>query len=228
LHVQAAIIAAAGTFRSLVQPCPAGERFLLRQAAPDAPVFFQQFSFWRSGRNDVWEGSGSCGAGREPVVVFWVFLSDDGQSAALTRMWRYCCWSAWSQSLFENYAGCCGEGFWLWPRRQGRSIPAAGGNDRPNAGHGQKTRRPEGFQQKAVWLRCSSVEDPRGIWDFPSPAIFVYSAYFMVENFSSFNCSVRDPTGHPSTISNPILVILSILSKNLSPMTFFRDLSFSA
>jgi len=76
-----------------------------------------------------------------------------------------------TKSLFENYTRCCGEGFWLWPRRRGRSIPAAGGNDRANAGHGQKTRRPEGFQQKAVWLRCFSVEDPRGIWGFPSPAI---------------------------------------------------------
>ena len=48
----------------------------------------------------------------------------------------------------------CGEGFWLWPRRRGpsrtgqRSIPAAGCNDRANAGHGQKTRRPEGFRGK--------------------------------------------------------------------------------
>jgi hypothetical protein len=69
-----------------------------------------------------------------------------------------------SKSLFENYAGCCGEGFCPWPRRRGRSIPAAGCNDRANASHGQKTRRPAGFQQKAVWLCCSSVEDPPGIF----------------------------------------------------------------
>src|SRR5713101_6532592 len=53
-----------------------------------------------------------------------------------------------AESLFGNYEGCCGEGFWLWPRRRGRSIPAAGCDDRPNAGHGQKTRRPEGFRGK--------------------------------------------------------------------------------
>ena len=52
------------------------------------------------------------------------------------------------KSLFENYEGCCGEGFWLGPRRRGRRIPAAGCNDRANAGRGQKTRRPEGFRGK--------------------------------------------------------------------------------
>src|SRR5712692_9977842 len=53
-----------------------------------------------------------------------------------------------AESLFGNYEGCCGEGFWLWPRRRGRSIPAAGCKERVNAGHGQKTRRPEGFRGK--------------------------------------------------------------------------------
>ena len=38
-------------------------------------------------------------------------------------------------SLIENYERCCGLGFWLCPRRSGRSIPAAGCNDRDNAGH---------------------------------------------------------------------------------------------
>ena len=52
------------------------------------------------------------------------------------------------ESLFENYDGCCGEEFWLWPRRRGRSIPAAGCKDRANAGHGQKARRPEGLRAK--------------------------------------------------------------------------------
>ena len=52
------------------------------------------------------------------------------------------------KSLFENYEGCCGEGFWLWPRRRGPSIPAAGCKERANAGHRQKTRRPEGFRGK--------------------------------------------------------------------------------
>src|SRR5229473_4307030 len=53
-----------------------------------------------------------------------------------------------AESLFGNYEGCCGEGFWLWPRWRGRSIPAAGCKERANAGHGQKTRRPEGFRGK--------------------------------------------------------------------------------
>ena len=52
-----------------------------------------------------------------------------------------------AKSLFGNYEGCCGEGFWLWPRRRGcfrtgTSIPAAGCDDRANAGRRQKTRRP--------------------------------------------------------------------------------------
>src|SRR5258708_34684597 len=51
-------------------------------------------------------------------------------------------------SLFGNYEGRCGEGFWLWPRGRVPSIPAAGCKDRANAGHGQKTRRPEGFRGK--------------------------------------------------------------------------------
>src|SRR3989442_13339354 len=53
-----------------------------------------------------------------------------------------------SKSLFGNYEGRCGEGFWLWPRRRVPRIPAAGCKERANAGHGQKTRRPEGFRGK--------------------------------------------------------------------------------
>src|SRR5260221_9885983 len=53
-----------------------------------------------------------------------------------------------TKSLVGNYEGRCGEGFWLWPRRRVRSIPAAGCKERANAGHGQKTRRPEGFRGK--------------------------------------------------------------------------------
>src|SRR6266478_804718 len=52
------------------------------------------------------------------------------------------------QSLFGNYEEACGEGFWPWPRRRVPSIPAAGCKERANAGHGQKTRRPEGFRAK--------------------------------------------------------------------------------
>src|SRR5207245_5212802 len=71
------------------------------------------------------------------------------QAAAEPRAWR----KRWApacfiQSLFGNYEGRCGEGFWLWPRRRVTSIPAAGCKERANAGHGQKTRRPEGFRAK--------------------------------------------------------------------------------
>src|SRR6185295_3791210 len=57
-----------------------------------------------------------------------------------------------SKSLFENYEGCCGKGFWLWPKRRGpsrtglRSIPASGCDGRANAGHSQKTCRPGGVR----------------------------------------------------------------------------------
>ncbi len=53
-----------------------------------------------------------------------------------------------TMSLFGNYEGRCGEGFWRRPRRRVPRIPAAGCKDRANAGHGQKTRRPEGFRGK--------------------------------------------------------------------------------
>src|SRR6266704_3710966 len=53
-----------------------------------------------------------------------------------------------AQSLFGNYEGRCGEGFWPWPRRRVPRIPAAGCKERANAGNGQKTRRPEGFRAK--------------------------------------------------------------------------------
>src|SRR6266542_6493836 len=53
-----------------------------------------------------------------------------------------------SKSLSENSVEFCGEGFWLQPRRRGRSIPAAGCDGRANAGRRQKTRRPEGFRGK--------------------------------------------------------------------------------
>ncbi len=52
------------------------------------------------------------------------------------------------KSLFENFVGSGGEGFWLRPRRRGPRIPAAGCKGRANAGHGQKHRRPEGFRAK--------------------------------------------------------------------------------
>src|ERR1041384_4963447 len=51
-----------------------------------------------------------------------------------------------SKSLSENCKGCCGEGFWLWPRRRGRRIPKTGCADRANTGQRQKRRRPEGFR----------------------------------------------------------------------------------
>src|SRR5258706_5950788 len=75
-----------------------------------------------------------------------------------------------TKSLFGNYEGRCGEGFWPWPRRRVPRIPAAGCEGRANAGHGQKTRRPEGFRGKG-WLaslllsrrplRVSSLVAPR-------------------------------------------------------------------
>src|SRR5258708_34755865 len=52
------------------------------------------------------------------------------------------------ESLFGTCEGRCGEGFWLWRRRRVPRIPAAGCKERANAGHGQKTRRPEGFRGK--------------------------------------------------------------------------------
>jgi internalin A len=53
-----------------------------------------------------------------------------------------------AKSLSENSVGSCGEGFWLRPRRRGRSIPAAGCDGRANADRSQKNRRPEGFRGK--------------------------------------------------------------------------------
>ena len=74
------------------------------------------------------------------------------------------------QSLSENYKGCCGEGFWLWPRRRGRRIPAAGCNDRANAGQRQKTRRPEGFRAEGRLASLLLSRRPTRGMGFPSPA----------------------------------------------------------
>jgi len=38
----------------------------------------------------------------------------------------------------------------------------SGCKGRANAGHRQKTRRPEGFLGRPVWLRCSSLTDHCG------------------------------------------------------------------
>src|SRR5713226_7282174 len=74
----------------------------------------------------------------------WLFERNLGYVEALKRAHK----EFGVQSLFGNYEGRCGEGFWLWPRRRVPRIPAAGCKERVNAGHGQKTRRPEGFRGK--------------------------------------------------------------------------------
>src|SRR5713226_8744522 len=74
----------------------------------------------------------------------WLFERNLGYAEALKRAHK----EFGVQSLFGNYEGRCGEGFWLWPRRRVPSIPAAGCKERVNAGDGQKTRRPEGFRGK--------------------------------------------------------------------------------
>src|SRR5712692_2359958 len=74
----------------------------------------------------------------------WLFERNLGYAETLKRAHK----EFGVQSLFGNYEGRCGEGFWLWPRRRVPSIPAAGCKERVNAGHGQKTRRPEGFRGK--------------------------------------------------------------------------------
>ena len=63
-----------------------------------------------------------------------------------------------AESLPENCERCCGEGFWLRPRRRGRSIPIAGCDDRANADQSQKTRRPEGFRAKGRTNPTSNAE----------------------------------------------------------------------
>jgi hypothetical protein len=50
------------------------------------------------------------------------------------------------KSQFENSERSCGEGFWLRPRRRGRSVLAAGCKGQANAGRSQKNRRPRGFR----------------------------------------------------------------------------------
>ena len=75
-----------------------------------------------------------------------------------------------ASSLSENCQGCCGEGFWLWPRRRGRRIPAAGCNDRANAGQRQKTHRPEGFRAEGRLASLLLSRRPTRGMGFPSPA----------------------------------------------------------
>ena len=57
----------------------------------------------------------------------------------------------WIESLSKNYEWACGEGIWLEPKqrvcfRTGNSVPTAGSEERTNAGHRQKARRPKGFR----------------------------------------------------------------------------------
>src|SRR5229473_3321617 len=79
-------------------------------------------------------------------------LNVEPDRACAPRMEEY------AKSLFGNYEGRCGEGFWPWPRRRVPRIPAAGCKERANAGHGQKTRRPEGFRGKGrLASPCSRV-----------------------------------------------------------------------
>src|SRR6266542_5456997 len=47
-------------------------------------------------------------------------------------------WLSETQSLSENSVESCGEGFWLQPRRRGRSIPATGCDGRANADTGKR------------------------------------------------------------------------------------------
>ena len=63
-----------------------------------------------------------------------------------------------AKSLSENSKGCCGRGYWLWARRRERSIPKAGCDDRANAAHSQKTRRPEGFRAKSRLTSCLAIQ----------------------------------------------------------------------
>src|SRR6266705_6964043 len=47
----------------------------------------------------------------------WLFERNLGYAEALERAHK----EFGVQSLFGNYEGHCGEGFWLWPRRSGRA-----------------------------------------------------------------------------------------------------------
>ena len=61
--------------------------------------------------------------------------------------------------MSENRVGSCGEGFWLWPRRRGRSIPAAGCDGRANAGHGQLPRLKDQADVVELMVRKALARD---------------------------------------------------------------------
>src|SRR5579863_3580974 len=73
------------------------------------------------------------------------------------------------KSLSENSARRCGEGFWLWPRRRGRRTPQRAVTTEPTPATGKRPAARRVFEGKAVWLCCSSVEDPPGIFSFVAP-----------------------------------------------------------
>ncbi len=50
------------------------------------------------------------------------------------------------QSLSENWEGSCGAGFWGWPRRRDRSIPARAVTVELTQANAKRPRRPEGFR----------------------------------------------------------------------------------
>ena len=61
--------------------------------------------------------------------------------------------------------------------RRGRSIPAAGCDDRANAAHSQKTRRPEGFRAKSrlasllLGIFRQTLNDDEALIDYAKPIV---------------------------------------------------------
>ena len=70
--------------------------------------------------------------------------------------------NAWS--LSENSKKYCGWKFWLWPRRPGPRISVPTGRDnRANAGHWQKLRRPEGFYKNSAHLNFQTGSEQHSV-----------------------------------------------------------------
>lgn len=71
---------------------------------------------------------------------------------------------AGSQSRIKDSKGCCGKSFKYFSRYELRvSFQHVAKAKSPKCSE-ERPAAQRVFAQKAVWLRCSSVEDPRGIW----------------------------------------------------------------
>src|SRR3989442_4080420 len=77
----------------------------------------------------------------------------------------------WDQEPFLKLAGGLRRGIWAVAKAAlaARSAPQRAVRNEPTPATDKRPAARRVFGEKAVWLRCSSVEDPPGIFSFVAP-----------------------------------------------------------